>query len=144
MMLNKIGINNPTHNDNLLLHELLDLMNKNKLDYNNTFLWLMNGEYKDKKQFKNFSIDQWMQKWEKRINNNVDQSYKLMKNSNPVIIPRNHLIEEALSKAEKGNLKLFNTLLNKLAKPYTSEKIDAKYQSIPQGFDEKYKTFCNT
>jgi len=119
-------------------------MNKNKLDYNNTFLWLMNGEYKDKKQFKNFSIDQWMQKWEKRINNNVDQSYKLMKNSNPVIIPRNHLIEEALSKAEKGNLKLFNTLLNKLAKPYTSEKIDAKYQSIPQGFDEKYKTFCNT
>ena len=66
-----------------------------------------------------------------------------MKLNNPVIIPRNHNVEEVLKSAENDDLKPFNDLLQVLKNPYTNKKILAKYQSPPLK-DEKYKTFCGT
>ena len=40
-----------------------------------------------------------------------------MKSSNPVLIPRNHLVEEVLSEAENNQLDKLNKILNKLKNP---------------------------
>ena len=43
--------------------------------------------------------------------NVISECLELMKNNNPLIIPRNHKVEEALEAAEKNNLEPFNNLV---------------------------------
>ena len=66
-----------------------------------------------------------------------------MKTVNPLIIPRNHKVEEALEEAEKNNLKPINQLIKVLKDPYSHEKDILDYQ-IGSNSDEKYQTFCGT
>jgi uncharacterized protein YdiU (UPF0061 family) len=46
-----------------------------------------------------------------------------MKNNNPIVIPRNHKVEEALLAANENNLDNFNNLLSVLKIPYIIYKI---------------------
>ena len=66
-----------------------------------------------------------------------------MKNNNPLIIPRNHKVEEALEAAEKNDLKPFNQLIEILKDPYTQKDNIFDYQN-PSKLDGKYQTFCGT
>ena len=45
-----------------------------------------------------------------------------MRNNNPLVIPRNHKVEEALEAAEKNDLKPFNKILEILKNPYAHKK----------------------
>ena len=144
MMRDKLGLFGEDMNDKKLINDLLKLMEKNKSDYTNTFYNLMdikNNIYKDK----NFII--WINNWKKRINSNKTSNQKqieLMKKSNPVVIPRNHKVEEALAAAEEGNFEVVINLLSILKKPYDLQKNSADYQSPPPLSDQKYQTFCGT
>ena len=144
MMRDKLGLFGEDMNDKKLISDLLKLMEKNKSDYTNTFYNLMdikNNIYKDK----NFII--WINNWKKRINSNKTSNQKqieLMKKSNPVVIPRNHKVEEALAAAEEGNFEVVINLLSILKKPYDLQKNSADYQSPPPLSDQKYQTFCGT
>ena len=144
MMRDKLGLFGEDMNDKKLISDLLKLMEKNKSDYTNTFYNLMdikNNIYKDK----NFII--WINNWKKRINSNKTSNQKqieLMKKSNPVVIPRNHKVEEALAAAEEGNFEVVINLLSILKKPYDLQKNSADYQSPPLLSDQKYQTFCGT
>ena len=75
-------------------------------------------------------------------NNSKEQSLDLMKISNPVVIPRNHKVEEALDAAHKGDLKILNRLLSVLNKPYEIDETIEEFQS--PSFDNEYQTFCGT
>ena len=66
-----------------------------------------------------------------------------MRKSNPLVIPRNYKVEEALNEANKGNLKPFNRFLEVLNKPYIKQGDVANYQ-VPSKLNEKYITFCGT
>ena len=65
-----------------------------------------------------------------------------MKKVNPLIIPRNHLVEEALKKAsEKDDFKKLKQLLKILQEPYKKFQFISDYQKFPiKGF-KNYKTF---
>ena len=74
---------------------------------------------------------------------NTKQSIKTMKLNNPNIIPRNHLVEEALTQAsENENMIPFNKLLTKLKSPFEHYTSD-KYQQPPSS-ENGYQTFCGT
>ena len=63
---------------------------------------------------------------------------------NPIYIPRNHLVEEALSAATKGDLAPFEALLSALADPFTQRDGLERYaQPAPEDFGP-YQTFCGT
>jgi ATP-dependent Clp protease ATP-binding subunit ClpB len=64
--------------------------------------------------------------------------------NNPVIIPRNHKVEESLKEAHKGNLLSLNNLLNALKDPYTERGDLMLYQQPAPESEKKYKTFCGT
>ena len=67
-----------------------------------------------------------------------------MKLNNPIVIPRNHKVEEALTEADKGNLDKIMKLLNILKNPYGNQDIANEYQlPAPKGL-KKYQTFCGT
>ena len=141
MMKNKLGLIGNDKEDNVLIFELLEIMKEQELDYTNTFLFLMDKEIDNKKDYQNEKFDNWKVKWQKRL---TKDSNKLMQQNNPMIIPRNHNVESVLKSAESNDLTPFNDLLQALKNPYTNQKIFNKYRSPAQKTSEKYQTFCGT
>ena len=86
-------------------------------------------------------------KWEGRlkINNNSQEKYlKLMQSVNPIIIPRNHKVEEALTAANNGDLEVMNKLLTVLEKPYENQSYIKDFQPPAPLSNKNYQTFCGT
>ena len=80
-----------------------------------------------------------------KINNNSQEKYtKLMHSVNPLIIPRNHKVEEALAAANDGNLEVMNKLLTVLKKPYENQSDIKDFQSPAPLSNKNYQTFCGT
>jgi len=67
-----------------------------------------------------------------------------MNSSNPMVIPRNHKVEEALKLANNDDLTLFNKLTEILKNPYQINKDDLEFMSSAPHSDVKYQTFCGT
>ena len=149
MMRKKIGLFEELNDDESLINDLLLWMNKNKSDYTNTFIDLIDKNLLNKKKYKNEMFFSWHKKWEMRKNKekkNAESSIKLMKDNNPYIIPRNHKVEQVLKSATlENNFDLMQNMLNALKNPYKYNiKVD-DYQSLPTEDEAKiYKTFCGT
>ena len=147
MMRDKLGLFGEDINDQILIMELLTWMHKNKVDYTNTFCFLMNEKFYDNKIYKDANFLIWKEKWEDRLklNNNSQEKYlKLMHSVNPLIIPRNHKVEEALTAANNGDLEVMNKLLTVLKKPYENQNSIIDFQSPAPSSDKAYQTFCGT
>ncbi len=146
MMRDKLGLFGTDEKDKFLILDLLTLMHQKKVDYTNTFCHLMNFEIQQNNDYEDNGFQNWKKRWKKRLlaNNNSPEKYmKLMRSVNPLVIPRNHKVEEALNEANKGNLKFINQLLEILNKPYIEQKNIFNYQ-IPSQSSEQYQTFCGT
>jgi uncharacterized protein YdiU (UPF0061 family) len=147
MMRKKLGMMGENSKDEKLIIDLLDWMHKNKSDYTNTFCFLMNQNFQNKKIYNSQSFLDWKKLWQNRLkinNNSPEKSLKLMRSSNPLVIPRNHKVEEALESANGGNLNPAKNLLKILEKPYEGKEEIIEYQSPAPPSDKIYKTFCGT
>ena len=146
MMKSKLGLVGDNKDDLKLINSLLNWMEKNKADYTNTFCFLM-GISVDDKAYKDKSFEEWLKSWKNRSslnNSGKEKQLELMKKVNPVIIPRNHKVEEALSDAEKNNYKTLNILLSAIQNPYDPKVDISKFQTPAPSSKEKYQTFCGT
>ena len=146
MMRGKLGLFNENDKDKSLILDLLTWMHQKKLDYTNTFCHLMNDEIKKDIKFEDENFQNWKIRWKERLRENSDnyQNYKkLMKTFNPIVIPRNHKVEEVLSEANQNNFEPLERLLEILKKPYHNQSDILDYQ-IPSSSYEKYQTFCGT
>ena len=145
MMRDKLGLFGDDKNDQILINKLLDWMKNNNADYTNTFCHLMGVELDDE-IYKNDDFKDWYNEWQKRLklNNSSDKHLELMKKNNPLVIPRNHKVEEALTDADKGNLETMNKFLKVLSKPYSVQENIIEFQKPAPISDEKYQTFCGT
>ncbi|QGU04880.1 protein adenylyltransferase SelO [Corynebacterium comes] len=61
----------------------------------------------------------------------------------PRHIPRNHLLQAALTEAESGNLEPYLALLSVVTDPYSDHGQEFR-EPAPEGFDETFRTFCGT
>ena len=146
MMRNKLGLFSEEKNDNLLFLDLLTWMHQNKADYTNTFCHLMDPQSYNEPIYKDVYFEDWKKNLKIRQlknNNSYENSIELMKNNNPLIIPRNHKVEEVLALAERNDFKPLTKFLKILTKPYTKQKDTSDFQSL-LGSSENYKTFCGT
>ena len=142
-MFDKLGINNPKEEDKVLIDDLLELMELKKADYTNTFAALTMSTYPKNSLFKSHEFKSWENKWKNRVKYD-ENSYNIMKDSNPIYIPRNHLVESALESAVRGNKEEFNKLLEVMSNTYNYDVKHEKLQSVPKDFDKYYKTYCGT
>ena len=146
MMRDKLGLFGEDKNDRKLIDDLLNWMEKNKIDYTNIFCHLMdikidNNTYKDK------IFLTWFDEWKKRSqlnNSSKEKQIKLMKKNNPIVVPRNHKVEEALTEANNGSLEGMNKLNHILKNPYSNQENIEEYQVPAPTTNEKYQTFCGT
>ncbi|GAO28068.1 protein adenylyltransferase SelO [Geofilum rubicundum] len=147
-MLHKLGIENRTTEDEGLVDELLELMKVLKLDYTNTFSALSRGAEGTVNPQDHPALKPWLEKWQISVSKNsqgLDTAKSIMKAYNPVFIPRNHLVEEALDAATAGDLSLIERMLHILATPYEDQANCENYKTPPESdFEANYQTFCGT
>ena len=146
MMRDKLGLFGMDEKDKFLILDLLTWMHQKKIDYTNIFCHLMNENIKEDKDYEDEDFKNWKKRWNERLktnNNTPEKSLKLMRSANPIVIPRNHKVEEALEAAEKNNFKPITRLVEILKDPYSQQKNIINYQ-IPSNSEKKYQTFCGT
>lgn len=146
-MRGKLGLFNEDPQDELLIKELFGIMHEYGADYTNTFRALTLDDLSGIPMFDTEKFSEWHKLWQKRLEKqeeSKDSSYKLMKNSNPAIIPRNHRVEDALEAAEKrGDFSVMERFLNVLSKPYAYSDEQIDYSKLPEK-SSCYRTFCGT
>ena len=145
MMRDKLGLFGKDKNDLKLINDLLHWMESNQADYTNTFCHLMNINSSNDSKYKDINFINWFKQWESRVlinNGSIEKSINLMKKNNPIIIPRNHKVEEALEASYNNDMSLTNKLLSILNKPYDNQNDIENYKSPSS--NSEYQTFCGT
>lgn len=151
----KLGLENPNldiDGDQLLVKDWLNLLEVNSVDY--TLAWRRLADAADgnsaalKALFTSTEgLNHWLKRWQQRIAQQcVTDTATRMHSVNPIYIPRNHLVEEALDAAsDDANLEPFERLLAVLTNPFEERAELARYaEPAPQEFMSHYETFCGT
>ncbi len=147
MMLKKIGFKNNHTGLYTLIDELLNLMKKLKLDYTNTFYLLSQNNFNKSQISSNSDFIKWEKKWQDSIKktNCMKEAKHLMNKYNPVFIPRNYIVDEAIKKAVNGDMTSINKLLEILSNPYQYQDDLKGFMKPPTAnFEECFQTYCGT
>ncbi|KRF31736.1 protein adenylyltransferase SelO [Paenibacillus sp. Soil787] len=143
----KLGIFNEEQEDESLIKDLLNIMQKYSADYTNTFRALTFDKLEDTDLFSSAEFAQWHELWQVRLSRQEEtkaSSHQLMRSSNPAVIPRNHRVEEALEAAvNQGNYSVIERLLDVLSRPFAHSSEQADF-TRPTLSTQPYRTFCGT
>jgi uncharacterized protein YdiU (UPF0061 family) len=127
-----------------LLDELPKLLQDNHIDFTSFFRSLGRAARGDTEPARGLFVDlagfdAWLDRW-LALTPDADA----MDRVNPVYIPRNHLVEEALTAAADGELGPFEALLDAVTGPFDERPGLRRYaEPAPEEFG-RYRTFCGT
>jgi len=152
-MRTKIGLTTMEEGDQALINDLLALMKEQSVDFTLLFRGLSDVVQGEMEVVRSLFADPepfniWYEQWFERLARDpleLDARVLLMNSVNPVYIPRNHKVEEALQAAEKDqNYEPFEKLMSVLADPFVERKgLDEYALPAPSDFGP-YRTFCGT
>jgi serine/tyrosine/threonine adenylyltransferase len=91
------------------------------------------------------ALDAWLARWRERCGPDAAPRAERMRRASPAVIPRNHLVEEALAAATEGDLAPFEALLAELRTPWQESVLLTRY-AAPAATEVTagYRTFCGT
>jgi uncharacterized protein YdiU (UPF0061 family) len=127
-----------------LVEELVTLLTASRVDFTSFFRNLGAAARGDAEPARGVfldlpAFDAWTERW-RALGPDADA----MDRVNPVYIPRNHLVEEALSAATDGDLEPLGPLLEAVTAPYDERAGLERYAApAPEDFGA-YRTFCGT
>ncbi|MGC2652210.1 MAG: protein adenylyltransferase SelO family protein, partial [Mycobacterium sp.] len=127
-----------------LTDDLLALLQQNHIDYTSFFRHLGQAARGETEPARGLFVDLagfdgWLSRWQA-----LNPDAESMDRTNPIYIPRNHLVEEALTAATAGDLAPLEQLLRVLADPYDERPGLEHYTGpAPEDFGV-YRTFCGT
>ena len=146
-MRKKLGLQTSEASDVELIQSLFDWMQKSGADFTNTFRDLSSEELPASDRYGNAEYLDWHSRWRLRLGRegrSNDLVHAEMRAVNPVVIPRNHRVEEALSAAEDhDDLSVLHRLLVALASPYQAGVASQEYLDPPCD-ETNYRTYCGT
>ena len=142
----KLGLNNVNNKNIKLIEDYLKILDSGSIDFTLSFRDLskiVNASLRAKDSVfgENIKFNNWYLKWKKEINQK--EILGEMDLINPCYIPRNHLIENALIKANEGEISEINFMINLFENPYLEKNISKMYL-MPSSSEEQYVTFCGT
>ena len=127
-----------------LITEWVSLVRSSRVDHTATYRALAAAARGDAEPVRGLfldlpELDEWLTTW---LAHRPDAD--LMDRTNPLYIPRNHLVEEALTAATDSDLSPFARLLDTVTAPYDQRPGLERYtQPAPDDFGT-YRTFCGT
>ncbi|HEX7309050.1 protein adenylyltransferase SelO [Lentzea sp.] len=128
-----------------LLKDLLALMQADHVDFTSFFRHLSAAARGDAEPARSLfldlaGIDAWIARWREQ-----DPDAGAMDRVNPVYVPRNHLVEEALAAGAGGDLTPVHELLKAVTRPFDARPgLEHFSAPAPQDFSATYRTFCGT
>jgi len=146
-MRSKLGLLNEEEGDYVLAQNLFSWMENAKADFTSTFRDLSYENLSDKDIYNSPDFKKWHSLWQARLSRNskpIKFALSMMRKCNPVIIPYNYLVEEALVAAEEGNMNPFLKLLSALEKPFEFSSSNEVFLNSPVNRNPHYQTFCGT
>jgi uncharacterized protein YdiU (UPF0061 family) len=152
----KLGLVEAREGDAELADDLLARMGANRADFTLTFRRLsdvitgdsqgdehVSGLFEDPSAF-----DRWAVRWRQRLadqRRSHEECRADMRSVNPAVIPRNHLVEEAIRAAvDQDDLAPFHQIVEVLASPYDDRPEDDRYTAPPRPDQVVHQTFCGT
>ena len=145
LMAAKLGISSEAENLIDLVTGLHGYLEASRVDFTSFFRQLAHAARGDRSQVRDHTLelerlDAWLEEW---LAHSPDAD--AMDAVNPVHIPRNHLVEEALDAAYRGDLAPFEQLLSAVRSPYQPIKGGERYaEPAPEEFNQGFRTFCGT
>lgn len=148
----KLGLKTAEEDDQALFEELLTLMHQQGTDYTLCFRRLGDAAIGSPDRLRDLlvdptAIDGWLVRWRQRLEREGHPAEAVksgMDAVNPLYIPRNHKVEEALESAETGDYAPVKALLEVLSSPFEEQSgRDAYAEPAPESFGP-YRTFCGT
>jgi protein adenylyltransferase len=150
-MRSKLGLSTEDPNDLDLVNDLLWVMKDGHADFTLVFRRLSQAVRGDNDAVQNLfdqsgAFEVWARRWRKRLEQEgvpAETRAQAMDRVNPIYIPRNHKVEEALAAAVgHEDMKPFSKLLAVLSHPFDEVAGNEPYaEPVP---DPSYKTFCGT
>jgi len=149
----KIGLSTEDPSDSQLINDLFMTMDKGNADFTLVFRRLSNALRGDSALVRGLftnpvDFDVWEQRWWRRFEQDgisAETSAEMMDSLNPIYIPRNHKVEEALAAAvDREDLVPFKKLLNVLTHPFDEFEENEDYAEPAPPTEIPYKTFCGT
>ncbi len=146
----KLGLTTSQDSDTALIKDLLEVMTVNRADFTLTFRRLSEGDgsfartqFEDPKAF-----DAWAARWHDRLASESapnQERHATMLRSNPIYIPRNHLVQEIIDAAVlQQDFTPFEQLLDVLANPF-EERAGLERYAMPALPEQRVmQTFCGT
>ncbi len=149
MMADKLGLAKPSTQDEELISDLLNRMQQQQLDYTITFDRLtLSLSSESHERTMNEELGDWYPQWRRRLKNQSDtkeDAQKLMRQANPLVIPRNHHMENVIRTCvESGAADAAEEFVEVLSSPYAKTDKTWLFQDAPEDADEGYQTFCGT
>ena len=147
----KLGLVSEEEGDYDLAREFLDWMKTAEADFTSSFFALTkaaeSGELRGPLSLGGAPFRAWHGKWATRLRR--DQRGKgdvtvTMRRANPVVVPRNYRVEEALAAAAVGDLAVMRRLLDVLRNPFEETEANEPYRDAPPTGGQPYRTFCGT
>jgi uncharacterized protein YdiU (UPF0061 family) len=148
----KLGLSAAHEDDSALVNELFAAMQDQNIDFTGFFRQLgkvpeagpeaVSGLFAD-----SGAILPWLEAWQSRIAREpmpAAERLRRMNAVNPVTIPRNHKVEEALAAAEDGDMVPFLTMLDAVRHPFEERAAWAQFASPAPASFGSYVTFCGT
>ncbi|MEM6677862.1 MAG: YdiU family protein [Pseudomonadota bacterium] len=154
-MRRKLGLRAKEEADETLLRDLLERMAANRADFTLTFRELadladpetMEGEGPRSLFADPTAFDTWAEGWQRRCARDPMSPVErraAMRVCNPRYIPRNHLVEEAITAAYQDDLAPFERLIAVLARPFEDQPGAERYALPATPEQEVQYTFCGT
>ncbi|MBX3720913.1 MAG: YdiU family protein [Turneriella sp.] len=143
----KLGLAQAEESDGELAMDILGLMQRHRADYTSTFRALGAEANAPDSFFHQPDFQAWSKRWHERIareGQTIVEAQKLMRATNPAVIPRNHKVEEALTAAGAGDLSVLQNLLAAVTRPFEETPANAAYRQGAPAEAGVYRTFCGT
>jgi uncharacterized protein YdiU (UPF0061 family) len=144
----KLGLFTTENDDKALIDTLLNWMHQHQADYTNTFRALSADTLFNEPLFKDAGFTEWYTRWQARLARQTESQetgIAHMQAHNPQLIPRNHLVEEALQAATEGDFSVLERFLQTLKAPFAPLSPENHFYSEPPAPNAApYKTFCGT
>ena len=145
----KLGLATEQAGDHELFTDLLERMQRAGADFSATFAGLTAAAAAPGSAAEAVPLPfpDWAAAWRLRLAREPEPPAALiarMRRANPVVIPRNHQVEKALTAAEGGDSKPLERLLDVLRDPFSLTAANQPYRDGPPDGCDRYRTFCGT
>ena len=148
MLACKLGVKDNHKFDHQVAKDILQAMQEKSLDYTLTFVQLAQSlTDKDVADKLNSQLGKCYQQWREQLNTlaiDAQSAQRVMQQTNPLVIPRNHHVEQVLAECENGNIDAAIKFIQVLKSPYEQLTDTHLYQDLPIDNDAGYRTFCGT